>query len=254
MGNIIADLHGRVALVTGGGKGIGQAIAVSLAECGASVVVSSRTQKDLEVTRQMIQERGGECLIITADVQKVDEINSLIDSSFEWHRRLDILVNSAGINIPKPSLEVTEKDWDNVIDTNLKGTFFACQAAGRKMIQQGKGKIINITSQMAFVGFHKRAAYCASKGGVTQLTKVLAGEWGRFGIRVNCVAPTFVQTPMTEPMFEDEEFMQEVLSRIPLGYIGKPSDVTGAVIYLASDASDMVTGSTILVDGGWVAW
>lgn len=254
MRKLTADFTDMIVLVTGGGRGIGRSVAVSLAECGARVVVASRTGKEIEETKQIIAEKGGECLAISTDVTGVVEINAMVDQAYCWHNRLDILVNSAGINIPRFAVEVTEEDWDRVINTNLKGTFFSCQAAGKKMILNKRGKIINITSQMSFVGFYKRAAYCASKGGVTQLTKVLAIEWAAHNINVNCVAPTFLETPLTAPMFKDKEFLDEVISRIPLQRIGKPEDVVGAVMYLASDAADMVTGSTILVDGGWVAW
>jgi len=252
---LTADLTGKVALVTGGGRGIGRAIAEALAECGAHVAVAGRTGKDVEGTKKLIAEKGGDCLAITADVNKVDEINAMVDEAYLWHNKLDILVNSAGINIAKFAVDVTEEDWDRVIDTNLKGTFFCCQAAGKKMIVHNGGKIINITSQMAYVGFYKRAAYCSSKGGVAQLTKVLAVEWAPHNILVNSVAPTFLDTPLTKPMFEDDKgFRDEVIRRIPLQRIGKPEDVVGAVIYLASDAANLVTGSSILVDGGWVAW
>jgi NAD(P)-dependent dehydrogenase (short-subunit alcohol dehydrogenase family) len=251
---LTADLGGQVALVVGGGRGIGQAIAESLAECGARVVIAGRTVEDLRSAERALGQSGAECLSVRADVTRIADIQAMVDAAYGWHERLDILVNSAGVNIPQPSLDVTEAEWDRIIDTNLKGSFFSCQAAARKMIPQGSGRIVNITSQMAFVGYYDRSAYCASKGGVTQFTKVLAGEWGKHGVRVNCVAPTFVDTPMTRPMFEDREFLRDVMSRISLGYVGKPSDIAGAVIYLVSEAANMVTGSTILVDGGWVAW
>lgn len=254
MGGIKANLTGKVALVTGGGKGIGRAIALALAECGASVAIASRTMADLEKVKTEIEDKGGECFVTTADVSVVNQCYEMVEKVYQWHNRLDILVNSAGINIQRVATDVTEEEWDKVISTNLKGSFFCCQAAGKKMIAQRKGKIINITSQMSFVGYYKRAAYCASKGGVAQFTKVLAVEWAPYNINVNCVAPTFIYTPLTAPMFEDKDFYDDVLNRIPMRKIGKPEDVTGAVIYLASDASDLVTGSTILVDGGWVAW
>jgi len=254
MTKIKADLTGKVALITGGGRGIGRAVALALADCGAKVAIASRTIEELQMVKAEIEEKGGECFITTADVSRVSECYEMVEKVYQWYGKLDILVNSAGINIPRMAVEVTEEDWDKVISINLKGTFFCCQAAGKKMIPQRQGKIINITSQMSFVGFYKRAAYCASKGGVTQLTKVLAIEWAPYNINVNCVAPTFLYTPLTKPMFEDKEFHEEVLNRIPMRRIGDPEDVTGAVIYLASNASDLVTGATILVDGGWVAW
>lgn len=252
--DLTADLTGKVALVTGGGRGIGRAVAEALAGCGARVAVASRTAKDVEETKQIIEGKGSECLAVTADVTGVDSIYAMVDQAFSWHGRLDILVNSAGINIAKHAVDVTEEDWDRVIDTNLKGTFFCCQAAGKKMIPRKRGKIVNITSQMAFVGYYKRAAYCASKGGVAQLTKVLAVEWAPHNININCVAPTFLDTPLTEPMFKDSEFRDDVIRRIPLQRIGKPEDVVGAVIYLVSESAGLVTGSSVLVDGGWVAW
>ena len=251
---VTVDLNGKIALVTGGGRGIGRTVAVALAKNGAKVIVTSRSIADLEETKRIISAMGGSCCTLPSDVSKVDEIYSLVEKAYETWGQLDILVNSAGINIPKPSLEVTEDDWDKVIDTNLKGTFFCCQAVGKKMVQQKYGKIINITSQMAFVGYYKRAPYAASKGGVTQLSKVLAIELAPDNINVNCIAPTFLETPFTEKMFQDKEFLNDVLTRIPLNRLGSAEDVVGAVLYLVSSSADMVTGSTVMVDGGWVAW
>ena len=165
----------------------------------------------------------------------------------------DILVNNAGINIPKPALEVTEEDWRRVIDSNLTGLFFCCQAVGRIMVNQKSGKIINISSQTGTVAIQWRAAYCSSKAGVNLLTKELALEWGPHNVNVNAVAPTFIETPMTRPMLENQAFREMVLSKILLGRVGQPKDVLGAVIYLASEASDLVTGHVLLVDGGWTA-
>lgn len=248
------DLKGQVAFVTGGGKGLGRAIAISLAENGADVVVISRTQADTAETAVQIMHTGASCLALNADVRNVSEITAVVEEAFAWRGRLDILVNSAGINIPQPCLEVTEEDWDRIIDTNMKGTFFCCQAVGKKMSSANYGKIINITSQMAFVGYYNRAAYAASKGGVTQLSKVLAVELAPFNVNVNCVAPTFLETPFTSTMFSNKEFYEDVISRIPLKRIGQADDVVGAVLYLASNAANLVTGSTVTVDGGWTAW
>jgi 2-deoxy-D-gluconate 3-dehydrogenase len=163
------------------------------------------------------------------------------------------LVNNDGINIPKPALEVTEEDWRKVIDTNLTGLFFCCQAVGRIMMEQKRGKIINISSQTGTVAINLRAAYCASKAGVNLLTKELALEWGPSNINVNAVAPTFIETHMTSHMFKDKAFKEMVFGKILLGRLGQPKDVLGAVVYLASEASDLVTGHILLVDGGWTA-
>jgi 2-deoxy-D-gluconate 3-dehydrogenase len=254
MGRIRVDLGGKVALVTGAGKGLGRAASLALAESGASVAAVSRTASDLESLRREILALGAECFTRTCDVRNVEDVYRMVEEVHAWKGRIDILVNSAGINIQAEALEVTEEQWDAVLDTNLKGAFFCCQAVAKKMIPQREGKIVNITSTMSMVGFYRRAAYCSSKGGLSQLTKVLAIEWAPYNIKVNCVAPTFIRTPLTEPMFKDQDFYQEVVRRIPLGKVGLPEDVTGAILYLVSDSADFVTGSSILVDGGWVAW
>lgn len=248
------DVSGKVAVVTGGSRGIGRAAALALAEAGCNLVITARRSEGLENVAGEISALGRRVLAVRADLTKVDEIYRMVDQAVTVFGKIDILVNNAGINIPKPALEVTEEDWDQVLDTNLKGVFFCSQAVGKVMIAQNRGKVINMASQMAFVGYYKRAAYCSSKGGVVQLTKALAIEWAAHSINVNAIAPTFIETPLTAPMFSDPVFREDVVRRIPLGRVGKPEDVTGAVIYLASEASDLVTGHTILVDGGWVAW
>jgi NAD(P)-dependent dehydrogenase (short-subunit alcohol dehydrogenase family) len=187
------------------------------------------------------------------DVTNLGHIDELVTSAIARFGRIDILLNNAGINIPKMALDVTESDWDRVLDINLKGLFFTTQAVGRVMAEQKSGKIISIASQMGVVGYVKRAAYCSAKAGVVNLTRVLAFEWAQYGIRVNAIGPTFVETPLTRPMFEDEEFRQDVMSRIPLGQLAQPQDIASAVVFLASPASDMITGQTLLVDGGWTA-
>jgi NAD(P)-dependent dehydrogenase (short-subunit alcohol dehydrogenase family) len=168
---------------------------------------------------------------------------------------LDLCVNCAGLNRPGPTVDLSLSDWELVLDTNLRGTFLVCRAAGRTMLDAGRGgRIVNMSSQMGSVGYPGRAAYCASKHGVDGLTKALAVEWAAHGIAVNAVAPTFVRTPLTEPMLEDREFRDDVLRRIPMGRIGETSEITGPVLFLSSDAASMVTGHILLVDGGWVAW
>lgn len=248
------SLTDQKAVVTGSSMGIGRGIALALAHAGANVVVTSRTAERAEPVAAEIRQMGREALALALEVTSLDSIDAMVEATLERFGRIDILVNNAGINIPEEALEVTEEHWDCVLDINLKGLFFCSQRVGRVMITQGRGKIINVASQMGLVGGKLRAAYCSSKGGVVQLTKVLAIEWSRHGVNVNAVAPTFIRTPLTEPMFEDKEFYQEVLSKIPLGRIGEVEDVVGAVVFLASPAADLITGHTLLVDGGWVAW
>ena len=248
------NLSGKVALVTGGGRGIGEHMALALAEAGADVAVASRTLSQSQEVAARIEALGRRGHAAQVDVTNVASTRAMVDDVAGHFGRIDILVNNAGVNIVKYALDLTEEDWDTVLDTNLKGVFFCSQAVGRLMVAQRYGRIVNIASQMAAVGYYKRAAYCASKGGVAQITKVLAVEWATHGVTVNAVAPTFIETAMTAKMLADEEFRQEVLRRIPMGRLGKPDEVVGAVIYLASDAASLVTGHTLFVDGGWTAW
>lgn len=248
------SLEDKRALVTGASRGLGEAIAVGLAEAGAHVAVAGRSRSDLERVAGRIRDLGRRSVVVQADVTRVQDVQRMVEEAEERLGPLHILVNNAGINLPRPALEVTEEEWDLVLDTNLKGLFFAAQAAGRRMVERRYGRIVNMASQMGFVGFYFRAAYCASKAGVVNLTRVLAVEWAPYGVTVNAVAPTFVETPMTRGMLEDPWFREEVLRRIPMGRLADPQDVVDAVRYLASDAAAMVTGHTLLVDGGWVAW
>jgi 2-deoxy-D-gluconate 3-dehydrogenase len=246
----------QVAIVTGTGSGLGQASALALAAAGAKVVLTElpdRLAAAEATARSAGQDHGAETLAVPLDVTRPDTIGALVARTKERFGQIDILVNNAGINIPKLALDVTEGDWDRVLDINLKGLFFTTQAVGREMVARGRGKIVNIASQMGVVGYLYRAAYCSSKAGVVNLTRVLAIEWAQYGIRVNCIGPTFVETPLTRPMFEDRDFREDVLRRIPLGRLATPEDIVGAVVYLASPASDMVSGHTLLVDGGWTA-
>ena len=247
------DLSGQLAIVTGAGRGMGYHFALALARYGADVVVCSRTRLELEKTASEIDRMNRKCLIQQMDVLKIPDIHAMVEISTKTFGHIDILVNNAGVNIPQWAEEVTEEAWDKIINTNLKGLFFCAQSVGKVMIQQKRGKIINISSDGGSVGLPQRAAYCSSKGGVDLLTKVLAIEWAKYNINVNAIAPTFIQTPFTRPLFEKEGFLEYALGNIPLGRIGKPEDVVGAVIYLSSTASDMVTGHVLLVDGGWTA-
>ncbi|MCM3095598.1 SDR family NAD(P)-dependent oxidoreductase [Priestia megaterium] len=248
-----SELKGKKVLVTGGSKGIGKDIALAFAKQGADVVITGRNEADLVSTTNELKRIQPNSFYLKADIQDIQSVHEMVDNAVSTLGNIDILINNAGINIAKPALEVTEKDWNQVIDTNLKGTFFCAQRVGKHMIEQGGGKIINMASQMAFVGYIKRSVYCSSKGGAVQLTKALAVEWAPYNVRVNAMAPTFIETDFTKEMFEDEEFYQDVVSRIPLGKLAQPSDVTGAVLFLASDLAQFITGETIKVDGGWTA-
>lgn len=247
------DLSGKVAIVTGAGRGMGYHIALALAKYGADLVVCSRTVSELEKVAEEARGFGISAVIQQMDICRASDIEGMVEQSVKAFGHIDILVNNAGVNIPQWAVDVTEEAWDKIMAVNLKGLFFCAKAVGKVMIQQKKGKIINISSQSGSVGLPQRAAYCSSKGGVNLLTKVLAMEWAKYNVNVNAIAPTFIETPFTKPMFEKEGFREYVLGNIPLGRVGKPEDVVGAVIYLASDASDLVTGHILLIDGGWTA-
>jgi len=246
----------KIALVTGTGSGLGRAIAIGLAHAGADVVLTELPErlKNAEETAREVAAAGRKAFLVPLDVTDLPGIREMVNVVLAEFGRIDVLVNNAGINIPKFAVDVTEEDWDRILDVDLKGVFFTAQTVAiRAMIPQGEGKIVNIASQMGVVGGPKRAAYCAAKAGVVNLTRVLAFEWRKHKINVNAVAPTFVETPLTKPMFEDQAFKEDVFARIPLGRLAKPEDIVGSVVYLSSAAADMVTGHTLLVDGGWTA-
>ncbi|MCA1553409.1 MAG: SDR family oxidoreductase, partial [Chloroflexi bacterium] len=227
----------KVAFVTGAGSGLGQAIAAALAHAGADVVITELPGKEAAAaeTAKQIEAEGHRALAVPLDVTKLPAIGEAVDSALQKFGRIDILVNNAGINIPKWAVDVSEDDWDKVLDINLKGVFFTAQAVAKQaMIPQDSGKIINMSSQNGVIGFYYRAAYCSSKAGVVNLTRVLAIEWAKHHINVNAIGPTFIDTPLTRPMFENQQFYDDVVSRIPQGHIGKPEDIVGAVVYLAS--------------------
>ena len=246
-------LDDQIALVTGASRGIGRGLAKALAAAGATVAVAAR---DLEALQQLAAEiaaAGGEALPVRLDVRDLDQINGAVDQLVARYGRVDILVNNAGLGANHPALAVSEADWDEMMAVNLKGLFFCCQAAGRIMLAQEHGRIVNMSSQAGVVGIRDHAVYSASKGAVNQLTRVLALEWSASGVTVNAVAPTFIYTPGTADRLDQPDYLQGVLQRLPIGRVGTIDDVSGAVIYLASPAAAMVTGHILLVDGGWTA-
>jgi len=244
-------LNGQVALVTASSKGIGRACALALAESGADIILGLRQGSAGKGLVNQIQKLGRKVLAVQMDVSKMDEIASAVQVGFKHFKRIDILVNNAGIGAPDPAERVTEKDFDDTLNVNLKGTFFTAQAVGRIMIKQKRGRIINICSQAGFVALPTESVYCMTKAAIAHLTKCLALEWAPYNITVNAVAPTFITTPGTKKWLDDSEFRDSVRKRIPLGRIGKPEDVAGPVVFLASAAASLITGETIMVDGGW---
>ena len=248
-------VDGKFAVITGAGSGLGKSIALALAQAGANLVVTELPARieNAKATASLVKRAGRQALAVPLDVTSLHSINRMVAKVLARFGTIDVLVNNAGINIAKKALDVTEEDWDRILDVNLKGVFFCSQAVGREMIKQRRGKIINIASQNGVIGYYERAAYCSSKAGVVNLTRVLAIEWAPYQINVNAIGPTFILTPLTQKAFEDKTFSREVLRRIPLGRLGKPEDVAGAVVFLASAAADMITGHTLLVDGGWTA-
>jgi len=247
-------LDGAHALVTGAGRGIGRGCALALAEAGATVTLVARSRDELQDTANEIDTHGGRAWLVQADVTDVADVERAVAAA-AGHGELSICVNSAGTNRTGPTHEYDVGDFDLVVAANLRSTFLVCREVGRLLLDRGAaGRIVNISSQLGAVGYPGRAAYCASKHAVNGLTKALAVEWAPHGINVNAVAPTFIRTPLTEPMFQNEAFTADVLRRLPVGRIGEVEEVTGAVVFLVSPAAALVTGHVLHVDGGWTAW
>ncbi len=248
------DLTDRVALVTGAARGLGNAISRALAHAGAHVALGLRDVKTGGDLAHAIETMGRRALPLQMDVTRLDQISRAVEETVARFGRLDILVNNAGIAPENPAEAVREEDFDLTLAVNLKGTFFASQAAGRVMIRQGYGRIVNVGSQAGFVALPGESVYCMTKAALSHLTRCLAVEWGKHDITVNAVAPTFIATPGTEPYLADPRNRAEVVERIAaLHRIGRPMDVAGAVVFLASPAASLITGDTILIDGGWTA-
>jgi 2-deoxy-D-gluconate 3-dehydrogenase len=245
------DLTGKIAIVTGANTGIGQAIALALAAAGADIAAVGRTPAEDTLTK--VRALGRRAEIVSADLSTIEPVQRVIDETLEKLGGLDILVNNAGIIRRADSVDFTEADWDAVIDTNLKSVFFLCQAAGRHMIAQGRGKIINIASMLTFQGGIRVPSYTASKSGIGGLTKLLANEWAAKGVNVNAIAPGYIATNNTAALQADEARNRSILERIPAGRWGDASDLGGAAVFLASSAANYVQGHILAVDGGWLA-
>jgi NAD(P)-dependent dehydrogenase (short-subunit alcohol dehydrogenase family) len=248
------ELTGQVALVTGAARGLGRAISLALANAGAKVALGLRDVNTGSSLAREIEEMGREALPLQMDVLHLDQISRAVEDTVARFGRLDILVNNAGLGPSNLAQDAREEDFDLTLAVNLKGTFFASQAAGRVMIRQNAGRIVNLSSQAGFVALAAESVYCMTKAGISHLTKCLAIEWGKYNITVNAVAPTFIVTPGTEEALADPKFRGEVIEQIAgLHRIGEPMDVAGAVVFLASPAASLITGHTILIDGGWTS-
>ena len=244
------DLTGKVALVTGASRGLGKTFALALARAGADVAITSRTLASLDDSRKAIEALGRKCFPVVLDVRAAESITAAVTAAHAHFGKLDILVNNAGCNIRKPALDVTWEDWNTILDTNLRGPFFVAQAVARHMVAARYGRIINIGSVTSVAGYAGLGPYGASRGGIRQLTMSLAADWGPHGITVNCLAPGWFKTAQTAVMYENPEWVAYLTEKIPLGRPGRPDDLDGTVVFLASDASAYITGQTLLVDGG----
>ncbi len=246
------DLSGKVALVTGASRGIGAAAAVALAEAGCDVTLASRDKAALELVASRVAALGRRAVVHPIDLQRLDGIPGLFEDAVQGLGRLDILVNNAGTNIRRPAVEFSEADWDTVVNLNLRAAFFCAQAAGRFMVPQRSGKVVTIASIAGVVGLPTGSIYAATKAGVSAFTRTLAVEWAPHNVQVNCIGPGYIRTKLTEPLFANPGWVERVTRRIPMGRTGEVGDLLGTVLFLASPASDYMTGQTLYVDGGWI--
>ena len=250
----IFDITGRVAVVTGASKGLGRAMSLGLGKAGADLVLCGRNVEELGEVAGGIQKLGRRAMAVRTDVLQSKSVDAMVSEAIGEYGRIDILVNNAGVNVRKPVVEFTEEDWDLVLNTNLKGYFLVARAVARQMIAQQSGKVINIASILGSVALPNQVAYASSKGGVIQMTKVMALEWATHNIHVNAIAPTYFETPLVAALRNDPERYQFIMERTPMKRWGKPEELEGIVIFLASRASDFITGQTIFIDGGWTVW
>ncbi len=246
-------LDGKIALITGAARGIGNACALALANAGADIALGLRDSETGKELAEKIESMGRRVIRLQMDISSLDEINAAIDDTVKHFGRLDILVNNVGVAPESAAENVSEQNFDYTLNVNLKGTFFVTQAAGKVMIKQKSGRIINISSQAGFVALEEESVYCMTKAAINHLTRCLAVEWAKYNILVNAVAPTFIFTPGTAGYLKDKKSKENVIANIPLGRIGEPVEVAGAVVFLASSAASMITGEVMLIDGGWTA-
>ncbi|GGH11608.1 SDR family NAD(P)-dependent oxidoreductase [Silvibacterium dinghuense] len=244
------DLTGQVAVVTGASRGLGQYFSRALGRAGAKLIITSRKAGDCDLFLQELSDLGIEAKALTLNVREKDSISAFASAAEAAYGKIDILVNNAGCNIRKPAFEVTWEDWNTILDTNLRGPFFVAQAIAQNMAQRGYGRIINIGSVTSVFGYSGLSPYGASRGGIRQLTMSLADDWGKYGITVNVLAPGWFRTEQNKVMYEDETWVEYLKERIPLNRPGKPDDLDGAIVFLASEASRYMTGQILLVDGG----
>jgi NAD(P)-dependent dehydrogenase (short-subunit alcohol dehydrogenase family) len=248
------NLDGKIAFVTGAGRGLGRAGALALAQAGAHLALVSRTRSQLEETAAAVERLGRKAVVATADTRSREEVEAAVRAAVEALGRIDILFNNAGTNVRKPVVDMTDEDWHTIMDTNVKGAFLVARAVARQMVRQGSGAIINMSSMSAMSAEPTKAVYAASKGAVALLTKGLALELAPHGIRVNAIAPGYMLTSLVKGGLDaDPERKKRVLARIPLGRLGEPEEIGGALVFLASDAARYITGASITIDGGWTA-
>jgi NAD(P)-dependent dehydrogenase (short-subunit alcohol dehydrogenase family) len=250
MNNGLFDLTGQVAIVTGTSRGLGQYFARALAKAGADLVLTSRTRESLVPFESEVRALGRRAVSLELDVRSQESIEKMAADAEDAYGQIHILVNNAGCNIRKPALDVQWEDWNKILDTNLRGSFFVAQAVARRMIARGYGRIVNIGSVTCVAGYAGLAPYGASRGGVRQMTMSLADDWGKHGVTVNCLAPGWFRTEQTKVLYENQEWVDYLVDRIPMKRPGQPNDLDGAVVFLASEASRYITGQTLLVDGG----